>query len=1402
MLGFIRSGQRTPRAWRRLTGAVLSAVCVAGVSMTGFSPVTAASARTTAATATRSATVQIAAAGTANSAQLSAEFGAGWWKSKDFIITSSGDAKGMHYYIARENEGYYWRPLASILPAHADAGSWTGYFCVSGDNRYVLATVAPTMSGNYPDLEDRGALAYVIDIASGQVHPLVAGVAMYYDVPGCGTSDTAVLTSFPGQNESRTDLVTVNLASARPVRQQIMSGQYTSAVPLGGEIAAYRSGAIESVSPTGAVRRLAAVHGVAYQLAPSAAGRLDYLTTTGGSAAAAWQLSGTTATQIGTGDRQSMLLRPGGGGHNILTGATQDTPAMHADVRAAGLATATPSTPAAGLAAGASRLGSVTETLQTAGPGPARLQPVPVLTSTVTTQTVQRPLPPPAAAATALPDALNGAAPRTNAPLANTSSPVCAVPRLNTQRQVLQPDHQQVEWAVDQAVAGDLTIQRPANFDNTGLAAYRPDQDIPRPALTGGGTIPPQILLGVLAQESNFWQASWHALPGVAGDPLVADYYGAGYNNIDTINYDNADCGYGVGQITTGMTLASASYWGNGNATVGAQIQAKIAVDYTENTAAAVSLLSHWWNTLAGYSPAILANGGNSSYTSNWYMALWAYNSGLNPQASTGNTSGCTPGPSCTDGSGNWGLGWTNNPENTDWLPSRHPFLYGDTYADAATPQDWPYQEKVLGWSAIPLLDYTGSSSYTGTGAYPSIAPFQTFCTSADSCSLTSSTYCTLSNYHCWWHQPVSWITCGQTTSCVKGSSTYAPGNETEPADPDPHPADCNSSLPSKAVIVDDEPADYNVVGCNRSTENWSSKGTFTLTQGANSAGVPISLVDTHQLGAGFGGHLWFTHNIVSTDTEHLVTGTWGVSLPSGAYHVLVHIPDTGGTTTSADYQVRTSSGTIYSAVVDQYQQQNQWIGIGYYGLGSNAQVTLNNVTQDRGVEAHDVAYDAVAFVPAAGTVVNHQFNAVSLFDWNQNLNTTSPSFINSPARNETTLHDWAIDYGYKGPLWSNPSSGTVYGVSSYPKCASASQFTSSCVPPDVWNVGNTWATNAQQAGTAPSTSTTPVMTEPVWLGFSNTTPGPTTMNSSTWADDGSYKIKTELDVSFVVSNGTIVAGSQQVTALVRTGDTHLPEFVSGFMNAVKQDYGIATPNLNYNEVDANTYTSDATPVTPLSTGHLPGRALVWHADTPALTNSGTCVAERAISGGEIGWRPVVAQSTVAASVEAWISALQNDSAVNPSVVAMAQQIFDFFYNDSGTAPSLFAQAPPIWQEAHLQVCANGSISSTAEEPNASDSPALTLVDQSLMPDLYLYYDGKLVTNTGAAATKPVQRGDFASFSNVLQPGGYYSCETGKTGNAGNPWTLSPGAPADAIPLTGNFCDNPGEDFGSPYPGG
>lgn len=1423
----MRHGLRAVLPRHRLVRSLclaLAAVLVLGLAaQMGLAGAARASASATSPPKTSSAgvsTAQTGSTGVQSAAQLSAEFGKDWWKSKDFIITSSGDAQGMHYYIAREDEGYYWRPLATILPAGADAGTWSGNFCVTGDNRYVLATVAPTLSENYSDLENHGALAYVIDIATGKVRPLIAGVAVYYDVPGCGTGDTGVLTSFPGDDQSRTDLVTVNLAAARLVRQQMKAGQFTSAVPVAGGIDAYNAGTIETVTTSGAVRKLARVTGTAYDLMPSAGGGLEYVTTTGGNTASAWWLAGGKTHQVGTGNRESLLLRPGAAGRNIVTGTTEGNTTMRASAEAAGLVSASgpAQAPPVGLAASASRQGSVTETLQSTGQGTARLTPVPVLTSTATGKVVQRSLPTTAApATTSLPVALDGAVPEASAArqagtmtsATNTTSPVCAVPRLALNRQVLQPNRQQVEWAADEAVLGDLTVQRPANYHDMGLAAYTPDGDIPAPSLAGGGNIPPQILLGVLAQESNFWQASWHALPGVAGDPMVADYYGAPANNIDTINYANADCGYGVGQITTGMHFSDQSYWGSVSETgdSGADMQAKIAVDYTENIAAAVYALSQKWNQLATYSPAILANGGSAQYTTNWYMALWAYNSGINPQASTGNTTGCTPGPSCTDPQGYWGLGWANNPENPDWNPSRAPFLK-KSYGDAATPQDWPYQEKVLGWSTVPLLDYTGTPSYTGTTIYPADAPLYTFCTSANACNVALSQPCTLSNLHCWWHQPVTWDTCSanpNSGACAVGSYTYPANDESEPATNDPHPADCDSTLPSNAVIVDDEPADENVVGCNPGSENWSSQGNFTLTQGTDSSGTPISVVDTHQLGAGFGGHLYFTHNILSSDTEHLVTGTWtDSSLPTGAYHVLVHIPDTGGTTNSANYQVTASSGSVFNTVVNQYQQQNQWVGIGYYGLGPNVQVQLTNVTQDQGIEAHDVAYDAIAFVPAAGTVVNHQFDAVSLFDWNQDLDTPTPSLLNTPARNMQTLYQWGMDYSYEGPDW-NGNGSTIYGVTAYPDCTSLSNITSSCVPPDVYNSATNWFDQVATAGPAPSTSTTPVMTEAQWLGFSNTTPGPTTLASNPYAQDPSYKIKTHLDVSFVENNGTIVPGSQQITATVRTGTTAMPDFVSSFMKAVQTDYGIAAPDLNYDEDDANTFTGDATPVTPLSNGQLPGRALVWHADTPTLTNSNTCVAGRVISGGEIGWRPVVAQTSVGGSVEAWVSALKNDTSVNPAVAAEAGEIYNFFFNGTYALGSLFGQAPPIWQEMHLQFCANGSISSTAEVENAADTPALTLVDQSLMPDLYLYYDGNLVSQTGSAVSAPVQKGDFSDFSNASPTtgdNGWGGCSTGSIGNAGNPWNMQTGALADAIPLTGNYCDNTGEDFGSMYGGG
>ncbi len=184
-------------------------------------------------------------------------------------------------------------------------------------------------------------------------------------------------------------------------------------------------------------------------------------------------------------------------------------------------------------------------------------------------------------------------------------------------------------------------------------------------------------------------------MQGVAGNPLIADYYGAAGGYVPCVA--TADCGYGLGQVTTGMHTGEMSY----------DLQRKVAVDYAENVAAAAQLLAQKWNQLAAV--GITANMADPSALEDWYLAIWAYNSGLH--ASTG--------------SGPWGLGWANNPANPDYPYNRHPFLHEDlagggigmiTYADAATPGNWPYQEKVFGWMEVPIeSSLTGLAFYEGT---------------------------------------------------------------------------------------------------------------------------------------------------------------------------------------------------------------------------------------------------------------------------------------------------------------------------------------------------------------------------------------------------------------------------------------------------------------------------------------------------------------------------------------------------------------------------------------------------------------------------------------------------------------------------------------------------------------
>ena len=247
------------------------------------------------------------------------------------------------------------------------------------------------------------------------------------------------------------------------------------------------------------------------------------------------------------------------------------------------------------------------------------------------------------------------------------------MPRLSDGYQVPQPSSAQIEWAAGLAGSGNLigtgpNTLRPAGFDNLTGGNWDPSGDFPLPIPFGkGGSafVPKEILDGIMAQESNWNQASPHAPQGLPGAPYIADYYG--YNSAGTIDYSHADCGYGLGQITDGMRLATGQ-------TTPANLQQRVAVDYAENAAAAAQTLATKWNHLAA--AGMTVDTADPAVIEDWYFAVWAYNSGINPQASTGNTTGCTPGPGCTDSAGNWGLGWTNNPANPVYNPGRDPFLH------------------------------------------------------------------------------------------------------------------------------------------------------------------------------------------------------------------------------------------------------------------------------------------------------------------------------------------------------------------------------------------------------------------------------------------------------------------------------------------------------------------------------------------------------------------------------------------------------------------------------------------------------------------------------------------------------------------------------------------------------
>ena len=409
----------------------------------------------------------------------------------------------------------------------------------------------------------------------------------------------------------------------------------------------------------------------------------------------------------------------------------------------------------------------------------------------------------------------------------------------------------------------------------------------------------------------------------------------------------------------------------------------KIAVDYQENIAAGLQILEQTWNDL--YADGIIANNGDPKYLENWYFAAWAYNSGIQPNGQY-NTTGCTPGPSCTGPDGTWGMGWANNPENPDYPPNRQPYLQ-TTYADAAHPADWPYQERIMGWMGSPIIRYSSAAynppTYHGgqLAADPAVhldvqrlrQPLRPDQHSTP--SQPDAGHCMLNDYECWWHSPVTWIS-NCATTCATSAYEVSGGSRAVPT-PARNPPSCNvdrSSVPRGAIMVDDQPSPpLNLQGC---------AGVELHVQRLVHLHLRHELQrrpdrrDRHPPTRRRPGRAHPVHPHRRRHQPSLInTGTWTPSLPSLQYYkVKLHLPGAGRGRDQRRLHDQPRRRRI--ALEDQGEPGLELRAVGHHRHLRHAEWRQRGADQPERHRArcrqqysdYDVAFDAVAFIPMGGT--------------------------------------------------------------------------------------------------------------------------------------------------------------------------------------------------------------------------------------------------------------------------------------------------------------------------------------------------------------------------------------------------------------------------------------------------
>jgi hypothetical protein len=915
-----------------------------------------------------------------------------WRNSTDRAIAVSGDGNGLHVLVADEASGYTWRTAATLADNTFDTDQWIGQGCLTGSGDRAVVVYAPRRFTNAQAAMDHGGLVAIVDLRTGGVTKLGVHASLAYFNPGCGAGETATVTALTEAGTATTSAVTlIDASTGTTTAIPAVTGALTSAVPFGTGIAAARGTNLVSITPSGAVTTVSTEKGVPFRLHPDRSGGVAYEVAMGANAQVR-RFTGKRSQLLGTGamsdvrltasagnifvlgkDRTKIDLR-GVSGWTALDLPVQAQPSTTGTIAVTSVGTDTKAMPRFDRAERVNISAIVTGSR---APATFQLEPK--------SAQLASPAPP-------VLRQKNTGAVRANS-LAPGNDPTdpdagCAVARNDDAHEAYQATAAQVEWAADLAVKGQLTITRPQNFRGSGSQPYQiqgPNGLFPLEQPANGDHVPAQVLLGVLAQESNTMHASPHLVDGETGNFNQGGFYG------DWVSWDTVDCGYGVGQVTSGMAKA------DGTSKYNPAQQLAIATDYAANIAAALNLLIEKWNTL--YALGIRANDADPTYIENWYLAAWAYNTGLQPNAANGNTTGCTPSPSCTDGQNpaHWGLGWLNNPANPIYPADRAEFDGQDPY-DTKHPNLWPYPEKVIGFAYKPVsrYDYEQGSwgpAYAaafGTGYPASTMPaHNALCVvTVNDCAPSGTTddfgtpgagLCTLDDLHCWWHEPINWIdgrTCADS-HCGVEQITFVGGSD-EPGTTNVYPANCSTAgLPPGAKVIDDTTVADPMGACQ---QNITNGGTFGLTFASMPPDMDCiancityqSKIDFHQVGgSGFGGHFWFTHTVADTEQYLQITGTWRLSAPNAWTRLFVHIPAVGAMTHQAKYEIHPPHSASEFRIIPTSYEANTWVDIGVYDMTGtgDATVDLSNFTGNGAGD--DIAWDALAYQTLPGKPAN-----------------------------------------------------------------------------------------------------------------------------------------------------------------------------------------------------------------------------------------------------------------------------------------------------------------------------------------------------------------------------------------------------------------------------------------------